>query len=84
VWLRLRGLPPVFERLRPVIAVPGAPLEGAPPMRWQGETPGLVSAEAPVAEGQVEVRLGADPPFQSESLFRRMYLLGPERRAEPT
>jgi hypothetical protein len=83
VWLRLRGLPSVFERLTPVVAVPSAPLEGAPPMRWEGEFPGLVPAEAPVTKGSVDVLLGAEPPLQSESLFRRMYLLGPDRSAEP-
>jgi len=83
VWLHLRGLPSVFEHVRPVIAVPSATLQDAPPMRWQGDIPGLVAAEALVTEGSVDVLLGAEPPFQSESLFRRMYLLGPERGTEP-
>jgi hypothetical protein len=82
VWLRLHGLPSVLERMRPVVAVPDAALESAPSMLWQGDLPGLVSGTTPVAEGSVEVRLGADPPFQSESLFRRMYLLGSEPTAE--
>jgi hypothetical protein len=80
--LALEGLPSIFEKTRPTIAFPAALTGVGPPVDWPGEQPGLVPAEARVAEGRLEVRLGRmkEPPAEpgESSALARAYLLSPE------
>ena len=81
LWLELDRLPPSFEQTSPVLALPRALEPAPPPVEWARESPGLVPASAPVAQGSLRVRLGrvAEPPL-AEGLFDDIYLLSPERR----
>ncbi len=88
LWLKLHELPAVFENQRPVVAVPNALEKDAPPIRWSGDSPGLVAARAPVLGGALDVLLGSVPGPSlregglPEKLFGRLYLLTPrEQRA---
>jgi hypothetical protein len=82
LWLRLNRLPGDFEKTMPVVAVPTALGKRAPGVEWSGESPGLIRAREPVAEGSLDVRLGKVPPRRSLSskLFERLYLLDPRKR----
>jgi hypothetical protein len=82
LWLRLNRLPGNFEKTKPIVAVPTALGKRAPEIEWSGETPGLVRAREPVAEGSLDVHLGnvlPRSPFSSK-LFERLYLLDPRSR----
>jgi hypothetical protein len=84
--LTVEGLPPSFERTSPVIAVPGALRAAVPRVEWQGEEPGLVSAEAAVRAGRLDVRLGrlldptAEPKLTPE--LERLFVLNPQASRE--
>lgn len=81
LWMKLNRLPRSFERRKPVIAVPAALEPGKTPVEWSGESPGLVFAPEPVAEGELEVYLGKAPEAPlSETLFSRVYLLSPREQ----
>ena len=78
LWLTLDRLPSMFEKKLPVVAVPLALREDAPPIRWSGERPGLVTSEAPVSEGRLRVRLGEAGDAPADETFERVYLLDPD------
>ena len=75
LWLTLEGLPSELEDTTPLVAVPTALEESAPPAEWPGERPGLVPASEPVAGGSIRLRLVKHPPADKAALFREMYLL---------
>jgi len=79
LWLTLEGLPAEMEDTTPVVAVPTALQEGAPPAEWPGERPGLVPASEAVAGGSIRLRLVKHPPADKAALFREMYLLSRTR-----
>lgn len=84
LWLRLHQLPHRLENAKPVVAVPSALEQDAPPVGWTGASPGLVPAPAPVAGGSLDVMLGSvlEPATAavSETLFGRVYLLNPREQ----
>jgi hypothetical protein len=84
LWLRLHALPSIYERAKPVVAVPNALERDAPSIRWHGESPGLVSAQTPVTRGTLDVVLGdtLEPQALSERLFGHVYLLTPREQSE--
>lgn len=73
LWLRLNRMPAGLEKTRPVVALPAALAENAPPLEWAGKAPGLVAATAPVEAGELNVRLGRSSA--RKELFREIYLL---------
>jgi HEAT repeats len=80
--LTVEGLPPRFEETTPVIAVPRALRASAPKIEWSGKEPGLVSTEAAVRDGRLDVRLGrmldpsVEPTLTPE--LERLFVLNPE------
>jgi hypothetical protein len=80
LWLTLNRLPSTFDKKLPVVAVPMALRPDAPPIRWSGDSPGLVPATTPVSEGRLRVRLGDHEEAPSSETFQRVYLLDAEAR----
>jgi hypothetical protein len=86
--LTVEGLPASFEKTTPVVAVPGALRATVPEVDWYGKEPGLVSAEAAVQAGRLDVRLGrmldptAEPKLTPE--LERLFVLNPEASREKT
>jgi hypothetical protein len=86
--LTVEGLPASFEKTTPVVAVPGALRATVPEVEWYGKEPGLVSAEAAVQAGRLDVRLGrmldptAEPKLTPE--LERLFVLNPEASREKT
>ena len=77
IWLWLTGLPKPYERTRPTVALPAALSDSLLPLVWAGEKPGLVPAQSPVEDRELDVALGRGEQ-EHEEPFRRMYLLNPE------
>ena len=84
--LALEGLPPSFENTTPMLALPAALRDALPGVEWASTGLGLVTADAAVREGRLDVRLGrmldpsAEPKLSPE--LERLFVLNPRSPRE--